>query len=146
MYFIHIGIVFILFCNIIISLSYNISKSIHFENKKMKKAILGALYFVPALAFAQANFGNLTGSLANFNPVLQAAARVLFGLAIVYFFWGVAKYILAASDAKAREEGRGIMIWGIVAIAVMASIYGLVTLLSTTFVGTGGTVTVPTLP
>ncbi|KND52088.1 MAG: hypothetical protein AB198_00740 [Parcubacteria bacterium C7867-003] len=112
----------------------------------MKKALWGSLYFVPMLAFAQATFTNLITSINNLKGVLQPVAAVLFGLAIVYFFWGVAKYVLNASDAKAREEGRGIMVWGIVAIAVMASIYGLVNLLSSTFGVQTGSLTVPVLP
>jgi Flp pilus assembly pilin Flp len=38
------------------------------------------------------------------------------------------------------------MIYGIIAIAVMASVYGLVNFLQTTFGISGGTVTLPPLP
>jgi hypothetical protein len=65
---------------------------------------------------------------------------------MIYFFWGVAKYILSAGDPKSAAEGKSIMIYGIIAIAVMASVYGLVNFLQTTLGISGGTVTLPPLP
>jgi Type IV secretion system pilin len=113
----------------------------------MKKAILGSLYFVPVLAFAQ-NLGGLVTLVQQMQTVLNNIYPFLFGLAIIYFFWGVAKYILSAGDPKAAAEGRSIMIWGIVALAVMASIYGLIYFLQNSFgVNTNNTtVTLPPLP
>jgi len=63
------------------------------------------------------------------NPVVY----LIVGFAVVYFLWGVAKYILHSDDAKSREEGRSMMIYGIIAIFVMISMWGLVNLLDATF-------------
>ncbi len=113
----------------------------------MKKAILGSLYFVPVLALAQ-NLGGLVTLVQQMQTVLNNIYPFLFGLAIIYFFWGVAKYILSAGDPKAAAEGRSIMIWGIVALAVMASIYGLIYFLQNSFGvnANNTTVTLPPLP
>jgi hypothetical protein len=110
----------------------------------MKKAILGSLYFIPVLAFAQSLTGLVT-LVTEMQNVLNNLYPFLFGLAIIYFFWGVAKYILAAGDPKAAAEGRSIMIWGIVALAVMASIYGLIFFLQNAF-GVNANNTTPILP
>lgn len=44
--------------------------------------------------------------------------------------WGVAQYIKGAGDAK--QEGRQIMIWGVIALFVMTSVYGLVNVVART--------------
>ena len=64
--------------------------------------------------------------------VLQilSGLNLLFWLAaIVVFFWGVIKFIASAEDADARENGRKLMIWGIISFVVLASIWGLVGLI-----------------
>jgi hypothetical protein len=47
-------------------------------------------------------------------------------LAILFFFYGLALYILKAGDPEAAAEGKSIMIWGILALFVMTSIYGII--------------------
>lgn len=50
-----------------------------------------------------------------------------FALALFYFFWGVAKYIRSdAGGEKAAEEGKRVMVWGIVALFIATSIWGIV--------------------
>ena len=49
---------------------------------------------------------------------------IAFGLCLFYFGWGMAKYIKSAGGEK--EEGKQIMIWGVVAIFVVASIWGII--------------------
>ena len=51
-----------------------------------------------------------------------------FALCLLYFFWGVAKYIrTGAGSDKATEEGKRIMIWGIVGLFIAFSIWGIIT-------------------
>ena len=94
----------------------------------MKKVIYGLLAFGPVLALAQV--GNIvttaTGWANGFNTVVHILIPAFFALAIVYFFWGMGKYILAAGDPDKAKEGRSIMIYGVIAIAVMAVLFGLV--------------------
>lgn len=50
-----------------------------------------------------------------------------FSLCLLYFFWGMAKYIrMGATSDKAAEEGRRIMIWGVVGLFVALSIWGII--------------------
>lgn len=51
---------------------------------------------------------------------------ILLTLAIVVFFWGVVKFIYNAGDEKAVAEGKMIMVWGIVGIAVIALLWGII--------------------
>ncbi len=91
----------------------------------MKKIIYSALAFAPVLTFAQ-SLGNLSALVSDFGGIIAKIIPIMFALAIIYFFWGLVVFLRAAGDPKAQEAGRNQMIWGVIAIAVMLSIYGLV--------------------
>lgn len=74
----------------------------------------------------------------------KALVPLLITLSIVLFIMGVVKYISKADDAGEREEGRKFMIYGIVALFVMVSIWGLVGIIQGTF-GLGTDVLIPQL-
>jgi hypothetical protein len=65
----------------------------------------------------------------------------IFAIAVVMFIWGAMKFFIINADEEAkRAQGKQYMIWGIVALAVMLSVWGLVGVLQTTFnIKTGGT-------
>ena len=55
-----------------------------------------------------------------------------FALCLLYFFWGGAQYIRSgAGGDKATEEGRKVMVWGIVGMFVAFSIWGIITFIQT---------------
>jgi len=59
---------------------------------------------------------------------------LIFALATVMFIWGVVQFfILNADEEKKRAQGKQFMVWGIVALAVMLSVWGLVGILGSTF-------------
>jgi len=98
---------------------------------------------VPALASAQ----TVLTALDKVKQILNAVVPILITLAVIYFFWGLGLYILNAGSEDKKEEGRGIMIWGVVALFVMVSIWGLIGLIGGTFdIQSGGTINVPTVP
>ncbi len=110
--------------------------------KKFKNIILyGLLSFSPLLALAQSGNLNGVGDLANTikNIISNNILPLLFAVAILYFFWGLIKFIGAAGDPEKSKEGKQIMIWGIIALAVMVSLYGIIAWLGNIFnVGQGG--------
>ena len=99
--------------------------------------ILGIFYFFPVFAVARHAPQNLFDLIRLFLDVLNALIPLLIGLALVGFLWGVAQFILAADDVTKRKEGGKKMLWGIIALFVMISVWGLVAILASTFgVGT----------
>lgn len=92
----------------------------------MKKVlILAGIVLAPSLALAQ-NLDNLQNLVSAFGGIVSQLIPIVFGIAVIVFFWGLAKYILAAGSEESKAEGRRIMIGGIIAIFVMASIWGIV--------------------
>lgn len=105
---------------------------IHTEHSRKRTALLlgFSFFIIPLLTFA-ATFTEVVVFFV--SELVNPTVILIIGFAVVYFFWGVAKYILHSDDAKTREEGRGMMIQGIIAIFVMISMWGLINLLDNTF-------------
>ena len=110
----------------------------------MKKILFPLTYLLPVLVFAQdADVGGLVPLVGN---IINALTPIVVALALLYFFWGLAVYILNSSDDSKRDEGKNIMIWGIIALFVMVSVWGVVGLLGDTLnINQGGTVDIPTV-
>ena len=62
-----------------------------------------------------------------FGGVMGKLIWVFFAVALLVFFWGLVKFIFrVGGDEKAVEEGKNIMIWGVVSLFVMLTVWGLV--------------------
>lgn len=48
------------------------------------------------------------------------------GVALLVFLWGLVKFIFKPGDEKAHEAGITLMKWGIVALFVMVSVWGII--------------------
>lgn len=92
--------------------------------KKITTIFVSVASMVPVFANAQLN--GVRELLTSFGDLVRIAIPIIGGLALLYFFWGLAKFILKSGDTKAQEEGKNIMIWGIIALFVMMTVWGLV--------------------
>lgn len=112
----------------------------------MKKIFAFSMIFLPMLASAQLSVGeqNLTGVVRFIQSAMNAATGLITAAAVVWFMWGVFTFIRAAGDEEARKEGSSKMIAGIIGIAVIVSVWGLVRWVTST-TGTGGATAVPTV-
>lgn len=91
----------------------------------------GLLAIVPAVALAQTRtLGDLLGLFSN---IINAMIPFFIALAGLLFLYGVLKMVMAGDDEEARKAGRGTMIYGVIALFVMVSVWGLVALLVNTF-------------
>ncbi len=100
--------------------------------KIYSRALVVGLSVLPSLALAQQGFVNLSNIVTWIARIIQQLIPVAFGLAILGFFWGLAKYIFSAGNEESKVQGKSIMIWGLVAIFVMASVSGIVRLAQNT--------------
>ncbi len=103
--------------------------------KKLVKIVVGSVWALPFLALAQTP--NLEGSyfstlLTQAGSFLDKIVVFLIAVAVVWFVWNVIKFTMATDEDK-KGEARTQMIWGIVALAVIMSIWGLVNVLQGAF-------------
>ena len=94
---------------------------------KMLEIFGGALVFLilPQITFAD----GITDIIdAAFNLVNNVLVPLAFAVCLLYFFWGVAKYIrTGAGSDKSNEEGKRVMVWGVVGLFIALSIWGIIT-------------------
>jgi hypothetical protein len=71
--------------------------------------------------------------MISFQSLIEAFAGILdllfplaVALALLFFLWGLAVFILASGDTKRIQEGKDKIKWGLIALFVMVSIWGIV--------------------
>jgi hypothetical protein len=84
---------------------------------------------------SSSTFLSISQSLVSFINVVIA---VLVPLALVIFFWGLVRYIYKSDDEGERERGKETILWSLIAIFVLFSVWGILSLLNVAFFG-GGT-------
>src|SRR5690606_24929370 len=100
----------------------------------MKKFGITALAFaLPAVAAAQSrNINDIWDIFGFIKNILDTLLPLIIAAAVVYFIYGVATYILAGDEDK-KEAAKNNIVWGIIALFVMISVWGLVNILVNTF-------------
>ena len=75
------------------------------------------------------------GDLLTYATCIIGASVIplLFIFAVASFIWGVVQFVINDSEESKKAKGRNFMIWGIIALAVMVSVWGLVGILENTF-------------
>ena len=107
------------------------------ESNQMKKVLaVGAASVMPFLAFAQTRVSSIWDIFSMINRVLNILVPLFIAIAVVYFIWEVFQYTIAADEEK-KKLAKVQMIYGIIGIFVMVSVWGLVNILQGTF-GTAG--------
>ena len=79
---------------------------------------------IPGLALAQLT--STTSLIEKIGDLVRTLIIVVAGIAVLVFFWGLTKFILAAGSEVDKEKGKNLMIWGTIALFVMVSIWGII--------------------
>ncbi len=67
--------------------------------------------------------------------IIDPLIALLMTLALVLFIWGVIQFLVNQNNGEEAKiaDGKRHMIWGIVGLVIMVSVYGLMALISRTF-------------
>lgn len=71
----------------------------------------------------------------SFSPIFRTLIGIFVLLIFLYFFWGLVDYI--RKDDASLEDAKKRMMWGVVGIFVLVSMWGLLFFLQTTVLGAG---------
>jgi hypothetical protein len=120
--------------------------------KSLNKSLLtiGAIS-LPVIASAQqVTYGRpIIEALSTVQLIFNILNVLLPALAVLLFFWLVISFIWKKTQGTAKAEDNASLVWGIIALAVIFGVYGLVRL-TASFVGVntdGSTrITAPSLP
>ncbi len=80
--------------------------------------------FLPYIA--EASNGGINDLLGGAYSVITALIPIVAGITFVAFLWGIAQFMLHSAESGKREEGRKFMVWGVIALFVMMSVWGIV--------------------
>lgn len=99
----------------------------------MKKIAIGALVgLLPVVAFAQQTITNLEEVGGFVQYLINLAFPILIAIAVFVVVWGIFKFVLNAGDEEARKTGRSLILWGVIGIFLMLSVWGLVNIVTNT--------------
>ena len=72
--------------------------------------------------------------LQNFvTYIIDPTILLVFTAGFMFFVWGLVVFLMDLEEGKQREQGIQHMIWGIAGMFIMASVYGIISLLDNTF-------------
>jgi UDP-N-acetylmuramyl pentapeptide phosphotransferase/UDP-N-acetylglucosamine-1-phosphate transferase len=98
----------------------------------MKKfGYISALSFATPFLASAATIGSLDDIFTYAKSILNTVLPIIIALAVVYFVWGMFQ-VITASDEEKKDKAKSTVIYGIISIFVMVSIWGLVNILSGT--------------
>lgn len=89
-------------------------------------------FLLPMLAFAQTG-GGIVDFIAQLREILNVVAPFIVGLAVFVIVYGILGYISSAADEEKRKQAKDFIVWGIIGVFLMVSIWGLVSILVNTF-------------
>ncbi|OHA29052.1 MAG: hypothetical protein A3B08_00200 [Candidatus Taylorbacteria bacterium RIFCSPLOWO2_01_FULL_43_44] len=66
------------------------------------------------------------------GSLLSSVIYLIISLAVLYFFWGIIRYVGGGADQEKRTEARNMIVYGIIALFAMVSIWGVVFMIGQT--------------
>ncbi|MBU1558016.1 hypothetical protein KKC45_03580 [Patescibacteria group bacterium] len=109
--------------------------------KKIKKYLIAFVVcfpFIPAFVLASSAPENFQGLIGRAVELISLMVPLLISASVLLFIYGIARYIYYGDSDTKREEGRNFMMWGIIALFVMVSIWPLVGIVRETIFGSSG--------
>ena len=109
--------------------------------KKLVYSVAGVLGFLPAAAFAQyqVQTGFVDSVINLINKLISFAFPALTAIAVIVFIFMLIKFIMA--EPAKKEEGRKYLIYSLVALFIIVSLFGILKVLQNV-TGTGGNNTI----
>jgi hypothetical protein len=95
----------------------------------MRRLAVSSLFLFPLVAGA-ASIEDIFGAAGN---IVTQIIQLLLVVGTVVFMWGVVRYVGAGGDEEKVREGRNLMMVGIIGLAIMISVWGIVKLVTTSF-------------
>lgn len=69
------------------------------------------------------------------SEIVQPIIYLLIAVAVAYFLYGLMEFVRNQDNEEARADGQRHMLWGVIGIAIMLSVYGILNLINNTVGG-----------
>ncbi len=77
---------------------------------------------------------SLIGLFEILRTLIKGGTTIVIALATVGFLWGIVKILFNSDNELVKKEGRSFMLYGVITLFVMTSLWSLVNLLSDTII------------
>ena len=116
-----------------------------FANKKWGRKIVFVVASTAILfAFTASAASQINTILTNLQDTIQIVLKIMITLAIVVFISGIVKLIAAAGNPQMIKQAKSIIALGIISLAVLATLTGIIAFLQTYFgISPGNPIKVP---
>jgi len=58
---------------------------------------------------------------------------LIFSVGIFFFTWGLVVFLLNLDNPEGRKTGMSHMLWGIIGVFIMATVFGIISIITETF-------------
>lgn len=65
--------------------------------------------------------------------IIQPLIYLIMAVALAYFVWGAAQFILNADDTEARKKGKQHLLWGLIGFFIMVGVLSILAVVTATF-------------
>ncbi len=98
----------------------------------MKKIIALVISFAPLAALAQSQIGNIDDVASTASSIGDTLIVLLISFSVIWIIISVVRYLIAGGEDDRKKGGMAIL-WGVVGLFVILSIWGLVAILRNSF-------------
>ena len=112
----------------------------------MKKIIAILAILAPSMAFAQSSLAPITDVNSLSSRILgigNTFTYLLVAAAVIFIVWNVVVYLIKSDDAEGKGAAGLKILYGLIGLFVIVSIWGLVAILTNTFKTTPTTQAIP---
>jgi len=101
------------------------------SNRLKVFAASSAAFLAPVVALAQED--KVGGFIDNLGGWVNNLLPIFVGLALLYFFYGIVLFLTSGGEADKKADAKDKILWGVIAMFVMVSIWGLVAFIGGVF-------------
>ncbi len=90
--------------------------------------------FLPKIAHAASSADAVVNSIVPkiVEHIVMPIVQLAFALAVVVFVWGLIGFFRNGDESAERTKGQQHILWGVVGMAIMVSVYGIIRLVANT--------------
>ena len=97
----------------------------------MKKITTFLIIFIlPNILFAK-SFREISTNI--YNTYVSSTVNILIGLATLFFFYAIFKFVWVKANGADKEEAKGRLLWSVIALFIMFSFWGLIQITKESF-------------
>jgi len=66
------------------------------------------------------------------NSIINPLILLIFAAGVFLFMWGLVVFMMNVNNAQKKAEGQQHMMWGIIGVFIMATVFGIINIIAST--------------